>query len=643
MRVRQTEYCSTSPPDEFTKLKIHQAEHLGKLLDPALTLDEHLLAAQRTGRIHALVGVDLLWIIEAYSMYQQELQRLLTSGLQERELVTNIVSRRILVELQGQVSGYRRIEMLLAQALTQIEELIQTTANFADLVRGAMAAIGGVDGEISSFFARVDAYGELQVEDSCGAAGHSYHRAMMSGSAPKISISPEKPEGQGPGGRAWRSGRIVVSDAWTIEAATQPWRAVGEVLGFRSGAAVPLTDEDGHTIALLSLYSGWPGCFSTMHMGRFLVDVQRALSHAVRRRSGAPVLPLQDRQTYRRMLAEGRVVMLYQPIINLHDGSLQKVEALARLVGDDGVLVPPSHFFPAFGTDELLRLLQLGLEQCCADCEWLEQRGISPIFAVNFPAEGIGDPRYEEAVFYALKGAVLGPSRLQIEILESRERSLRDEQQRTGFQRLRDAGIRVVQDDLGSGYSSLLRLDQYGFDEIKIDQGLIRGALRRPRRALEFILYLTRMAHAFGMPFTVEGLENPGMIEAAAILGADLGQGYGIARPMPATEIVSWHQGFCYQVDTFHPVTALGALSAYLLWDMQRSTGYSANGPDAAQLINRNRMDHFVKLRGLQDSELGQLLGSHLAEVGAMELEQRDMVVSLLTGLWFEENSHPGA
>lgn len=629
--------------DEFEKLKIRQAEHLQHLLAPDLTLEEHLLAAQRTGRIHALVGVDLLWVIEAYSMYQRELQHLLgpllTGKLEERELVTSIVSRRILVELQGQVSSYRRIEMQTAQVSSRIEELIQTTANFSDLIRGAMAAIGSVDGEISAFFARVDANRELQVEGSYGAAGQRYHRAMMSGSAPKISISPDKPEGQGPGGRAWRSGRIVVSDAWALDAATQPWRAAGDRLGFRAAAAVPLTDEDGHSIALLSLYSAWPGCFSTMRMGSFLADVQRALSHAVRRRSDAPVLPLQDRQHYRRMLVERKVAMLYQPIINLQDGSLQKVEALARLVAGDGVLVAPGHFFPAFGTDELLELLQLGLEQCCSDCEWFERQGIYTTFAVNFPAEGIGDPRYEKAVFHALKGARLGPSRLQLEILESRERSLRDGQRSEFLQRLRDAGIRIVEDDLGSGYSSLLRLDQYGFDEVKIDQDLIRGALRRPRRALEFILYLTRMAHAFGMSLTVEGLEDPGMIEAAAILGADFGQGFGIARPMPASEIVPWHQRFRYPVDTLHPVTALGALSAYLLWDMQRSAGFSANGANDAQILNRERMEHFVRRRGLQDSELGNLLDVHLANLGEMDGHHRDTVISLLTALWFEEIS----
>ncbi len=108
-------------------------------------------------------------------------------------------------------------------------------------------------------------------------------------------------------------------------------------------------------------------------------------------------------------------------------------------------------------------------------------------------------------------------------------------------------------------------MDRYPFDAVKIDQELVRGALRNPQRALEFILYLTRLAHALQTPVTVEGLENLAIIEAAAVLGADRGQGFGISPPLPARDVPEWHAATTdYAVDVRKPhPAALGAMAAY--------------------------------------------------------------------------------
>ena len=115
------------------------------------------------------------------------------------------------------------------------------------------------------------------------------------------------------------------------------------------------------------------------------------------------------------------------------------------------------------------------------------------------------------------------------------------------------AGIRIAQDDLGSGHSSLLRMDRVPCDRVKIDQGLVRGTLKRPVRALEFIYHLTLLAQGFGAPVTVEGLEDIGLIEAAAILGADHGQGYGISKPMRTQDVMSLEPDLDLPIDAEIP------------------------------------------------------------------------------------------
>jgi len=196
---------------------------------------------------------------------------------------------------------------------------------------------------------------------------------------------------------------------------------------------------------------------------------------------------------------------------------------------------------------------------------------------------------------------------LYLEMLETKE-SLDTGRRDARIAEFQQGGIRIVQDDLGSGHSSLLRMDRVPCDRVKIDQGLVRGALKRPVRALEFIYHLTLLARGFGTPVTVEGLEDEGLIEAAAILGADHGQGYGIARPMPAEDLMPWRLNWSFPVDPEQPRTALGALAGYLLWD--HKLGTLTAWPDlAANFIKEPWLVHrYLERAGKSDSELSMML-----------------------------------
>ena len=622
---------------ELTHLKAREAQHIQLLFSPQLTMMQHQSAAQRVGLAHALVGIELQALVEFFALFVQELREEIMPliALEHRDKVFEIIERRNFVDLQAQVAAYQRVDTELAVVTAEIDELIQQTANFSDLVRGVMVLVGGIEGDVSAFFARCDTSGELQIEVSQGASCHRYHEAMMNGLLPKISVDPLRPSGQGPGGRAWRSGQIIVSDAWAIESRNKPWQAIGNELGFRSSAALPLQDDSGKTIALLSLYSAWPRFFSTLRINTFLSHLQKVLSYAVERLKSEPVIPLPLRQEYRTWVSEKRVTFLYQPIIDLRSGELRKVEALARVLDDDGRIVPPDRFLPACGNEELFTLLELGLSQACVDSKMLADEGLKAAIALNFPPEGIGDPRCERVILQALDRCRPCGVGIELELLENREAHDTDENRHAFLQRLREAGVRLAEDDLGSGHSSLLRLDKYAFDEVKMDQGLVRGATQRPQRALEFMLYLTRLVHAFDMRVTVEGLENRGLIEGAVVLGADLGQGYGIARPMPIQEIAAWHRGFRHDVDPLRPQTALGALATYLLWDMQ-GAAFDHQGTEV-RADARKTMEAFIADRGLEQTALARMLSEHFDEGARARARIRPHVITHLIEVWHAE------
>lgn len=631
---------------EFARLKRNHAQHVMLLMSPDLTASAHQTAAQRLGQVHALVGVDILWLVEAYTLYQAEIDKLLRVEVPDFEssaMCMRILSQRILLALDSQVASYRRIDMQIASAFSQIDQYVMATTNLADLVRGTMAVIGKLEGGVSGFFARADAKGELQVEASEASAAETYQQAMEWGEIPRISIDPNLAPGQGPGGRAWRSGEIVVSDAWAFAPDSSPWHATGLALGFRSSAAVPLVDEAGRTVALLSLYSRWPGYFSTPRLSGFLKHVQQVLSQGIQQRIRPPVIPIREQKLYRKLLDEKRVFMLYQPVISLRDGRLVKLEALARLQGPGGEFISPQQFLPALRRDELLHLFTQGLEQACSDGLELETNGLPIQIAINFPAEGFGDPRYEQVLFQALDRCNFLKTRLQLEVLETEDASTSGAHQ-TFIQQLADAGVQIALDDLGSGHSSLLRLERYPFNEVKIDQGLVRGALRNPQHAIEFILHLTRLAHAFNIPVTVEGLENQGLIEAAAILGADRGQGYGIAKPMPVAAISGWYREYAYSIQPQRPGTAIGAMAGYLLWDMQLSA--ISDRPELLEgfVGAKALLDHFIESHNLRGSPLDALLTRNhdLARTDTGHGEWRNairtQVLEELTKYWLTES-----
>ncbi len=227
--------------------------------------------------------------------------------------------------------------------------------------------------------------------------------------------------------------------------------------------------------------------------------------------------------------------------------------------------------------------------------------------ALNLPPDGLTQEAYRDSVFETLARWNLPPSVLTLEMLEGKE-SLDVARRDARIAEFQQAGIRIAQDDLGSGHSSLLRMDRVPCDRVKIDQGLVRGTLKRPVRALEFIYHLTLLAQGFGAPVTVEGLEDLGLIEAATILGADYGQGYGIARPMLVQDVMPWSQTWSFPIDPEQPCTALGALAGYLLWD--HKLGMLSDWPElAATFIKEPWLVHRYLDRGLNlDPELPSLL-----------------------------------
>ena len=138
-------------------------------------------------------------------------------------------------------------------------------------------------------------------------------------------------------------------------------------------------------------------------------------------------------------------------------------------------------------------------------------------------------------------------------------------------------------DDLGSGFSSLQRLATLPFDNIKVDQGLLKRIYVAPLHTLSMIGTIVRMGQDFERVVVVEGLEDLAMVEAATILGASFGQGYALARPMPPNQILEWSRNLKPSVTPGAITTFLGALSFHR-WGHSLSLGSAPSTLDNCPL-----------------------------------------------------------
>jgi EAL domain-containing protein (putative c-di-GMP-specific phosphodiesterase class I) len=107
-----------------------------------------------------------------------------------------------------------------------------------------------------------------------------------------------------------------------------------------------------------------------------------------------------------------------------------------------------------------------------------------------------------------------------------------------GLQELRRRGVRVALDDFGTGYSSLQYLHRFPVDTLKIALPFVQSA-DRTETDQTVVRAMVGLGTALGLQVVAEGVETLAQAALLAAMGAQLGQGYLFARPVPADELVA--------------------------------------------------------------------------------------------------------
>lgn len=247
---------------------------------------------------------------------------------------------------------------------------------------------------------------------------------------------------------------------------------------------------------------------------------------------------------FRKAIESGQICAHYQPQQCTVTGDLAGLEALARWTRPDGSMVPPSDFVPLseeIGISDLL--FESIMRSVCTDvASWREQRDWKIPVSVNLSAHQLRNRDLVGLIEGILQSKGVDQKLINLELTETvllEDLTIAQPL----LEELAAFGVGIHIDDFGTGYSSLSYLAKLPVQTLKIDQAFIAqlSDSSANNRVVEAIVALGK---AMKLDVIAEGVETDQQYAIVRQLGCDLAQGYFIARPMPADQLLKWVDGY---------------------------------------------------------------------------------------------------
>jgi diguanylate cyclase (GGDEF)-like protein len=240
-------------------------------------------------------------------------------------------------------------------------------------------------------------------------------------------------------------------------------------------------------------------------------------------------------------LERNELVVVYQPIIDLATGEPYAAEALVRRLLPDRALLPPADFVPHVERTPVVRELTfLVIAESLRAARGWSEAGHDLGVSVNVPYRLLDDPLFGEGVANLLRTAEVPPGLLTLEVVPAGP-GAGAELDGEVLKRLSYLGVRLSLDD-GGRAASFAALRVLPLDELKIDAGFVHGLGRSPTDAA-LVHGIIDIGHALGLTVVAEGVETRQAWSVLADWGCDYAQGFYVASPRPADELVTWLAG----------------------------------------------------------------------------------------------------
>ncbi|MGN8121231.1 EAL domain-containing response regulator [Pseudomonas sp. 22082] len=228
----------------------------------------------------------------------------------------------------------------------------------------------------------------------------------------------------------------------------------------------------------------------------------------------------------------------FQPKFHLRSGEVDGAEVLVRWQSPSRGLLSPGMFLPTIERCGLLDEMFFSLlTQGLSLQRFVQSNGKPFKLAFNLDVSQMANPNLVDRIKALLRIHGASPAGLIFELTETGLLQM-PEICMENMVRLRMLGFSLAIDDFGVGYSSLERLCQMPFNEIKLDAGFVQNYEQARYSAV--IHAALALARELDMRVVAEGIETADQVRHLASLGCQWGQGFFYARPMNWAHLVDW-------------------------------------------------------------------------------------------------------
>jgi diguanylate cyclase (GGDEF)-like protein len=237
-------------------------------------------------------------------------------------------------------------------------------------------------------------------------------------------------------------------------------------------------------------------------------------------------------------LERNELLVVYQPIIDLATGTPHSAEALIRRLLPDGALVYPSEFVPHVERSPLVRELTfLVVADALRSAQEWSKQGHELGVSVNVPYRLLDDPQFVDGLGAMLDSDALPARKITLEIVPAGPGAGTQIDEKS-LSRLHALGVRLSLDDAGRA-ASFAALRVLPLDELKIDVGFVHG-LGRSMADAALVRGMIDIGHALGLKVVAEGVETRNAWSILTDWGCDYAQGFYVASPRRAEELMEW-------------------------------------------------------------------------------------------------------
>ncbi|WP_448951948.1 EAL domain-containing protein [Labrys neptuniae] len=247
----------------------------------------------------------------------------------------------------------------------------------------------------------------------------------------------------------------------------------------------------------------------------------------------------------REAVSKGQLTLLYQPQVNLADGSLHGVEALVRWAHPVLGEISTSRFIMI--AEQIGLIDEIGIWALSKACQqmavWRAAGRPIPTISVNLSPLHLRNRNLPNVVASLMRQYDIPKHALMLEITEG---VTMDDHPTTlaTIAAIQALGVGLSMDDFGTGYSSLSRLTHIPFAELKIDRSFIAGMVD-DRSALAVITAINSIGHSLDITVIAEGVETETQQKMLRDIGCKVAQGYLFSHALTAADLEIWMRGKC--------------------------------------------------------------------------------------------------